>query len=90
MSPLSIATGGLLDYRTPLSIATDGLINLAVAEEEVRVIIPERRPGMGGGAVYVLSREDRLKYMEDRRDDIHRDDQEVVELILEAIMAGLL
>jgi hypothetical protein len=86
---LNIATDGLIDDVTSLTIATRGLIQPEVVED-VKIILPpaERRGGVGtrGPTIYVRKKPERLEPYY----DIHRDDQEVLEILIQAILSGIL
>lgn len=87
MISINIATDGLIDNPNSLTIATRGLIQPEIVEDVKVVVIPERVPGGGKSpTVYMRKRLERLepKY------DIHKDDQEILEIIIQSILTGII
>ena len=82
LSSLNIATDGLIDNVNSLTIATRGLIQ-PEAVEEVKVVYPGWHPYPYFKAYKPERKEKKDVY------PIHRDDEEVLELIIEAFINGL-
>jgi hypothetical protein len=84
LTSLNIATEGLLDQgeKEALNFAAEGLLRI---DDQQVVIIQEPVLPASYGAVTMVG-----KYKKPRRDDIHKDDDEVLEILIDAIISGLL
>jgi hypothetical protein len=92
---LNIASDGYLDSPTPLTIATRGLIYNGEVTDEVVIVVPEerkRRAGAGPGARYISPYVERFKIdrRKEKERDIHTDDQEVLEILVQTILSGVI
>ncbi len=88
INPLSVATDGLLSSPTPLSIGARGLINLARAPVEEYV---DPNVYGGGGKAYVHRYEwDDIIGDIERRQRIEEEDEEVLEIVLQLLVSGVL
>jgi len=93
LRPISIATEGMIEDRTPLSIATRGLL-LIVPVEQV-VVVRRRKGGYHPERVLIpFPWKEPIKFkIEDRKlpsRDIHKDDEEVLKILVEIITGGYL
>jgi len=96
ITPLSVATEGLIDDRTPLSVATRGLIKLPVEVSEV--VIVQRKHGKMPPRERVLIpfpwefKPIKIEMKERIKSDfnIHKDDNEVLGILIELITSGYL
>jgi hypothetical protein len=77
--PIQAVTDGLLFARSPLSIAVRGLLAAAGA---LPTVLEYHGGGMSGGAW------DELEYERIRR-KILREDEEMLEIIIQAILSGV-
>jgi hypothetical protein len=96
ITPLSAATEGLIDDRTPLSVATRGLIKLPVEVSEV--VIVQRKHGKMPPRDRVLIpfpwefKPIKLDIKERKKPgvDIRKDDNEILNILIELITGGYL
>lgn len=92
--PISVATDGLIDDRSPLSIAARGYILIPTPAGEV--VIVRRKHGRGASVENVILP---FPWPEPIRvpvvarkigRDIHQDDDEVLAILIQTIVNGLL
>lgn len=91
MSSLNLATDGLLDRPTSLSIATRGLLQNEIIDGVVVVVSPRQGSGGGVNVGYVPSSVTRYQ-LPDRDEldrSIHKDDEEVLEILIQTILGVL-
>lgn len=85
LNSLTLATEGLIGENiNSIVIATEGLIQPALPVDIVRITY-----GGGGGEIPDVLLKRFRKRLEPKY-DIHKDDQEVIELIIESILSGIL
>lgn len=94
IKPLSIATEGLIDDRSPLSIATRGLILIVPVEQ---VVIVKRPHGYWKQRELIsfpwpdpLPIKVKIPQRMEAGRDIHKDDEQVLQILVESLINGLI
>ncbi len=86
LNSLNMASEGLLYDTTPLSIAALGMLNIAV-DDDVVVIVPPELMTIGGSASGPVRARMQKR---DGKKAVHRDDDEVLEILIQIILSGIL